>query len=159
MTASVTRLVLSHLGAPQGLLRLGLAASAKPQLPDVRAAGQRVLQVAQYPIDNTLKSASPGHVLCVSIACIGCDGASGWPVPEAQDECVGRGPTYAERQSVRFGRLDPTQPGAGLGLALVHRILELHAGRFWAESAGLGQGASHCFTLPPARASAKGERV
>jgi signal transduction histidine kinase/ActR/RegA family two-component response regulator len=38
--------------------------------------------------------------------------------------------------------------GLGLGLALVRHLVELHAGRVWAESAGEGQGATFTVDLP-----------
>ena len=37
---------------------------------------------------------------------------------------------------------------AGIGLALVKRIVELYEGRIWLESEGLGQGTCFRFTLP-----------
>jgi signal transduction histidine kinase len=58
-----------------------------------------------------------------------------------------------ERIFERFHRVDEARSrmhgGAGLGLAIVRRLVELHGGRVWAESVE-GEGATFTFTLPPA---------
>jgi len=40
------------------------------------------------------------------------------------------------------------QRGTGLGLAICKGIIDLHKGKIWAESEGLGKGMSITFTLP-----------
>lgn len=49
-----------------------------------------------------------------------------------------------------FEKLDVDSEGTGIGLALVKRLVELHKGSIWVESAGRGQGACFRFTLPGA---------
>ena len=44
--------------------------------------------------------------------------------------------------------LDRSQGGLGLGLALVHKLVEMHGGTVWAESRGLGLGSTFVVRLP-----------
>ncbi|MEW5941314.1 MAG: ATP-binding protein, partial [Chloroflexota bacterium] len=66
-----------------------------------------------------------------------------------KDNGIGIAPDYHEKVFGLFNKLDPKSEGAGVGLALVKRILELHGGRIWVESQA-GQGATFLFTLPAA---------
>ncbi len=55
-----------------------------------------------------------------------------------------------------FERLDAAAEGTGIGLALAKRIVELHGGRIWVESEGLGHGSTFCFTLADRRSEEQG---
>src|SRR5205823_3383392 len=54
----------------------------------------------------------------------------------------------------RFYQVDSTtrrrSGGAGLGLAIVRNLVELHGGRVWARSEGINQGSTFSFSLPVA---------
>jgi signal transduction histidine kinase len=79
---------------------------------------------------------------------IGMREAGGQPVFCVADNGIGIDPAYHEKVFGLFDKLDPKSEGTGIGLALVKRILEVHGGRIWVESEGLGKGAAFCFTLP-----------
>jgi PAS domain S-box-containing protein len=71
---------------------------------------------------------------------------------EIADTGIGIPPDKLSKVFNRFYQVDGTSRrrfgGAGVGLALVRKIIEAHGGRVWAESPGLGQGSTFHLMLP-----------
>lgn len=73
-----------------------------------------------------------------------------------RDNGMGIAPEQQTRIFSMFTQLHPDQPGIGLGLALVKKVVGCYDGRIWVESAGAGQGSCFWFTLPRAIEPAPG---
>jgi CheY-like chemotaxis protein len=69
-----------------------------------------------------------------------------------RDTGIGLRPEDRERIFRSFQQVDSSyarlQPGTGLGLALARRLVELHGGRIWVESDGVGKGSEFTFAIP-----------
>ena len=64
------------------------------------------------------------------------------------DNGIGIEDKFQEQIFGLFQRLSNDDSGTGIGLALVKRIIEVHGGKVWVESEGLGKGTSLWFSLP-----------
>jgi len=116
-------------------------------LPEVYGDRLRLVEVVQNLIENAVKfhAAEPDRWIRVG-ARPAVDGQPG--VYFVADNGIGIEPRHHEKVFGLFEKLDTGAPGTGVGLALVRRIVEVHGGRVWIESAGRGGGTTVCFTLP-----------
>ena len=73
------------------------------------------------------------------------------------DNGIGIEDKFQEQIFGLFQRLSNDNSGTGIGLALVKRIIEVHGGKVWVESEGLGKGTSLWFTLPCSAAQDTGK--
>ncbi len=130
----------------------GAVVEVAPQMPAIRGDRTRLREVVQNLVENAIKF-SPDRPRIQ----IGCRVEGNHVVCWVRDEGRGIEPQYAQRIFGLFEQLDHAGEGTGVGLALVKRIVEVHGGRTWAESAGPGEGLTVHFTLPLATRASPGE--
>ena len=114
-------------------------------LPQPAIDPVRIEQVVRNLIDNAVKFSPATGTIDISATRQG-----GTIVVTVKDEGPGVAPEYHDRVFERFFRVEregSNVAGAGLGLAICKRFVELHGGQFELESRP-GQGAAFRFTLP-----------
>ena len=116
-----------------------------PELPPVLGDRPRLLEVMQNLIENAVKFLGDQTQPRIEI---GWRDVGSEPIFFVSDNGIGIAEPYREKIFGLFERLDAGIDGTGVGLALVQRIVEVHGGRIWVESEGLGRGSTFCFTLP-----------
>jgi PAS domain S-box-containing protein len=115
------------------------------KLPTVTGDFARLFEVILNLVENAIKYTSNRTIPVVKIRC---DQRDSEYVVSVKDNGIGIQQPYLEKIFGLFERLDVSQEGTGIGLALVKRIVEFHGGRAWAESEGLDHGSTFYFALP-----------
>jgi len=116
-------------------------------LPVVFVDQVRVIQVVQNLLDNAAKFMGEQTHPCITIGMQGYDN-DGKPTLYVKDNGIGIDSRQLDNVFGLFQKLDTNADGTGIGLALVKRIIEIHGGRIWLTSDGIGKGTTVWFTLP-----------
>ena len=127
---------------------ISLQTNVPHDLPEVQADATRMTQVLNNLLSNALRHTPAGGAITIV-----CQANGGSVRLSVQDTGEGIAPEDLSRVFDRFYRADPTRNratgGAGLGLAIVRAIVEMHGGQVWAESDGLaGHGSRFTVELP-----------
>jgi len=126
-----------------------VAVEIMPDAPPLYGDRVRLIEVMQNLIDNAAKFVSDKPKPRIDI---GAHVEGEQTRVYVKDNGIGIEPEYQERVFGLFDKLDNNSEGTGVGLALVKRIIEVHGGKIWIESAGKGKGTTFWFTLPNAPA-------
>jgi len=128
------------------------------ELPLVSAEAEAILEVLGNFISNARRFSPEGGSIAIAARQLG-----DMVEIEIRDHGIG---IEAEALPKLFRKFYHTEsgagrlaPGAGLSLAINHRIVEAHGGKLVASSRGLGKGARFQFTLPISRPSATSGKI
>ena len=164
---------LHRQGIDPGRLLLEMVAGARPMaeqkgivletqglenLPSIKADPDAFEKIAMNLVGNAMKFTDAGGRITLAGQREG-DGLH----LTMRDTGAGIPPEQLERIFDRFAQVDSSTTrkyeGTGIGLALVKELVELHGGRVWAESEGLGQGACFHVVLPPGEEDAAADEA
>jgi signal transduction histidine kinase len=127
--------------------RVGVAVEAPRGIAIVAADPRRLHQMLWNVLSNALKFTPAGGQVAATVAAEGDDA-----VVRIRDSGEGIAPEFLPHVFDRFRQesaaVSRTHSGLGLGLSLVHHLIELHGGSIDAESAGKGRGAIFTIRLP-----------
>lgn len=108
---------------------------------------QRLVQCLSNVLINAIKYTAPGGIIRVTVKRVDSKVAI-----EVADNGIGIAPEMLPKIFDLFTQVDPTidraQGGLGIGLSIVHRLVQMHSGSFAAASEGLGMGSQFTIELP-----------
>ncbi len=134
-------------GTAAGARGIVLVSTLQPGTWVVNGSPERLQQVFNNLLGNAIKFSRRGSRVEISLV-----GTSDEVSVSVSDEGEGIAAEMLPHIFERFRQADGStirrHGGLGLGLSIVHSLVELHGGRVSASSAGLGKGAKFTVTLP-----------
>jgi signal transduction histidine kinase/ActR/RegA family two-component response regulator len=138
--------------------RIALRTQLDPRTPSILGDQDRLQQVIWNLLSNALKFTDTGGSIDVRVTLNG-----RFVRIVVSDSGHGISPDFLPHVFERFRQADASSSrrhgGLGVGLSLVHDLIELHGGSVYAHSDGEGKGATFTIDLPMAPAQAGGDHL
>jgi signal transduction histidine kinase len=145
---ALSKLIQEALETVEGRIRSrNIRIKVSSPMPIIYGDRKRLHEVFENLIDNAAKYMGDQKSPLIEIG----QRSGEEPVFFVKDNGMGIASPYHSKVFGLFEKLDAMSEGTGVGLALVKRIIELHGGKIWVESDGLGKGSTFCFTIPDNR--------
>ena len=127
--------------------RVTLTINLPPHPVMLHADEDRIVQVLTNLVGNALQYTPKNGEVTISLESTGNEARF-----SVKDTGIGIPPDHLPHIFDRFYRVDKSRSrahgGSGIGLTIAKHLVEAHAGKIWAESAGEGKGSTFVFTLP-----------
>jgi signal transduction histidine kinase len=145
------QIAMSQAIALVGSKPIGLVSEVDPGLPPIEADPTRVQQILHNLIANAATFTDSGQIGILAHAVYGLGPRSEQieQFVEVRVSDTGCGIAAADMRKIfePFTHSQTPAGGAGLGLSITQRLVELHGGRLWVESSA-GHGSTFIFILP-----------
>jgi len=126
------------------IIQKGVQIQIDSTFPEVIGDHYRLVSLFQNLIDNAIKYIGDQPQPHIHV---GVNIHDQRPVFFVKDNGMGIPKENHQKIFLLFERCSEFQDGSGVGLAIVKRIIDVHKGRIWVESDGIGTGSTFCFTL------------
>ena len=123
----------------------GIEVEIAPDLPMIYGDRLRMREVLENLITNACSFMGSQTKPRIEL---GARQKGGETIFYVRDNGIGIDPKYHEKVFDLFDKLDQNTEGTGVGLTIVKQIVEVHGGRIYVESEGIGKGTTFCFTIP-----------
>lgn len=146
---SVKNLLDSVLKMLEGkIINNNVKITIEPNLPVINVEETRFKEVFLNLIENAIKYKKENTDVEIKIGFEKSELNSDEIIFYVKDNGLGIEPQYHKKIFDLFERLSNEKEGTGVGLAIVKRIIDVHQGKIWVESNGVGHGSTFKFIIP-----------